>query len=67
VHFYNMRDVFRFRVKSGNCPSGTVEKVNCWPEPEVPQPGLTGSDATKSTPRSGRPLARAWLELSLTP
>jgi len=24
-------------VESGNCPAGTVEKVNCWPEPEVPQ------------------------------
>jgi cytochrome c peroxidase len=38
VHFYNTRDVtaFKFNVTSGNCPSGTVEKVNCWPEPEVP-------------------------------
>jgi cytochrome c peroxidase len=24
-------------VESGNCPAGTVEKVNCWPEAEVPQ------------------------------
>jgi hypothetical protein len=24
-------------VESGNCPKGTVEKVNCWPRPEVPQ------------------------------
>ena len=23
--------------ESGNCPAGTTEKVNCWPEPEVPQ------------------------------
>jgi cytochrome c peroxidase len=37
VHFYNTRDVYRFAVESGNCPAGTVEKVNCWPEPEVPQ------------------------------
>jgi hypothetical protein len=22
-------------VESGNCPAGTVEKVNCWPAPEV--------------------------------
>jgi cytochrome c peroxidase len=38
VHFYNTRDVtaFKFNVTSGHCPSGTVEKVNCWPEPEVP-------------------------------
>jgi cytochrome c peroxidase len=36
VHFYNTRDVYPFSVKSGNCPSGTTEKVNCWPEPEVP-------------------------------
>src|SRR6267142_2567856 len=38
VHFYNTRDVFPFAVTvtSGHCPSGTVEKVNCWPEPEVP-------------------------------
>ena len=36
VHFYNTRDVFPFKVTSGHCPSGTVEKVNCWPQPEVP-------------------------------
>jgi cytochrome c peroxidase len=35
VHFYNTRDVYQFGVQSGNCPSGTVEKVNCWPSPEV--------------------------------
>ena len=37
VHFYNTRDKFRMAVESGNCPAGTTEKVNCWPEPEVPQ------------------------------
>ena len=37
VHFYNTRDVYPFAVESGNCPAGTIEKVNCWPEPEVPQ------------------------------
>jgi cytochrome c peroxidase len=37
VHFYNTRDVFKFSVGSGECPAGTVEKVNCWPSPEVPQ------------------------------
>ena len=37
VHFYNTRDVYRMAVSSGNCPAGTTEKVNCWPEPEVPQ------------------------------
>jgi len=38
VHFYNTRDVkeFHFNVTSGHCPKGTVEKVNCWPNPEVP-------------------------------
>jgi cytochrome c peroxidase len=38
VHFYNTRDVaaFHFNVTSGNCPAGTIEKVNCWPNPEVP-------------------------------
>jgi cytochrome c peroxidase len=37
VHFYNTRDVFPFPgVTSGHCPAGTTEKVNCWPEPEVP-------------------------------
>jgi cytochrome c peroxidase len=35
VHFYNTRDVYPFPVESGNCPAGTIEKVNCWPEPEV--------------------------------
>jgi cytochrome c peroxidase len=37
VHFYNTRDVFRQPVESGNCEEGTIEKVTCWPEPEVPQ------------------------------
>jgi cytochrome c peroxidase len=37
VHFYNTRDVYRFQVESGQCPSGTVERVNCWPAAEVPQ------------------------------
>jgi cytochrome c peroxidase len=37
VHFYNTRDLYRNAVSSGNCPAGTTEKVNCWPEPEVPQ------------------------------
>jgi len=37
VHFYNTRDLYRQPVESGNCPAGTVEKVNCWPEPEVTQ------------------------------
>jgi cytochrome c peroxidase len=37
VHFYNTRDVYPFDVESGNCPKGTVEKVTCWPRPEVPQ------------------------------
>jgi cytochrome c peroxidase len=35
VHFYNTRDVFKFNVTSGHCPSGTTEKVDCWPMPEV--------------------------------
>jgi cytochrome c peroxidase len=37
VHFYNTRDVATFaqNVTSGNCAPGTVEKVNCWPMPEV--------------------------------
>jgi cytochrome c peroxidase len=35
VHFYNTRDVYKFDVESGNCPAGTVEKVTCWPTPEV--------------------------------
>jgi cytochrome c peroxidase len=39
VHFYNTRDVgnFEFNVTSGHCPSGTTERVNCWPMKEVPQ------------------------------
>jgi cytochrome c peroxidase len=37
VHFYNTRDVYKQSVESGNCPAGTIEKVNCWPSPEVPQ------------------------------
>jgi cytochrome c peroxidase len=37
VHFYNTRDVYPFDVTSGHCPTGTKEKVNCWPAPEVPQ------------------------------
>src|SRR6266478_4802847 len=38
VHFYNTRDVkgFHFNVTSGHCPKGTTEKVDCWPNPEVP-------------------------------
>jgi cytochrome c peroxidase len=35
VHFYNTRDVYPFNVTSGHCPSGTIEKVTCWPKPEV--------------------------------
>jgi cytochrome c peroxidase len=35
VHFYNTRDKYPFAVTSGHCPPGTVEKVNCWPMPEV--------------------------------
>ena len=35
VHFYNTRDVFASPVQSGHCPPGTIEKVTCWPEPEV--------------------------------
>jgi cytochrome c peroxidase len=38
VHFYNTRDVFPFAVTSGHCPSGKTEKVDCWPQPEVPGP-----------------------------
>src|SRR5580693_1383196 len=37
VHFYNTRDVYRMPVESGDCPSGTVERVTCWPAAEVPQ------------------------------
>jgi cytochrome c peroxidase len=36
VHFYNTRDVYAYNVTSGHCPSGTVERVTCWPMPEVP-------------------------------
>ena len=36
VHFYNTRDKYAYAVTSGHCPAGTVEKVNCWPMPEVP-------------------------------
>jgi hypothetical protein len=36
VHFYNTRDKYAYRVTSGHCPAGTIEKVNCWPMPEVP-------------------------------
>jgi cytochrome c peroxidase len=34
VHFYNTRDKYAFNVLSGHCPTGTVEKVTCWPMPE---------------------------------
>jgi cytochrome c peroxidase len=37
VHFYNTRDVYRMEVESGDCPTGTVERVTCWPAAEVPQ------------------------------
>jgi cytochrome c peroxidase len=37
VHFYNTRDVYPMAVSSGECPTGTTEKVDCWPSPEVPQ------------------------------
>jgi cytochrome c peroxidase len=37
VHFYNTRDLYAQDVESGDCPSGTTERVNCWPRPEVPQ------------------------------
>jgi cytochrome c peroxidase len=46
VHFYNTRDfasapgagavTYAFPVTSGHCPPGTVERVTCWPQPEVP-------------------------------
>ena len=40
VHFYNTRDAFPigfgYPVTSGHCPPGTVERVTCWPQPEVP-------------------------------
>jgi len=35
VHFYNTRDKYAYPVTSGHCPKGTIEKVNCWPMPEV--------------------------------
>jgi len=36
VHFYNTRDVYGpMPVTSGHCPAGTVERVTCWPMPEV--------------------------------
>jgi cytochrome c peroxidase len=36
VHFYNTRDTtFAYPVTSGHCPPGTVERVTCWPMPEV--------------------------------
>jgi cytochrome c peroxidase len=35
VHFYNTRDVYKYNLTSGHCPPGTVERVTCWPEPEV--------------------------------
>ena len=36
VHFYNTRDVYPQSVTSGHCKTGTIEKVTCWPMPEVP-------------------------------
>src|SRR5712691_2928679 len=37
VHFYNTRDKqgYAYPVTSGHCPTGTTEKVDCWPMPEV--------------------------------
>jgi cytochrome c peroxidase len=44
VHFYNTRDsvpnpngntTYAYPVTSGHCPAGTVERVTCWPQPEV--------------------------------
>jgi cytochrome c peroxidase len=37
VHFYNTRDRVDYAhpATSGHCPPGTIEKVNCWPLPEV--------------------------------
>jgi cytochrome c peroxidase len=37
VHFYNTRDVegVAQQVTSGHCSTGTTEKVDCWPMPEV--------------------------------
>ena len=39
VHFYNTRDRadYAHPAAIGQCPPGFVEKVNCWPMPEVPQ------------------------------
>jgi cytochrome c peroxidase len=37
VHFYNTRDAYQMDVESGECPTGTTERVNCWPAAEVPQ------------------------------
>src|SRR5260370_29865746 len=58
VHFYNTRDVYPFDVESGQCPAGTIEKVNCWPAPEVPQNrdmtigmlGLTDTEENQTAP-----------------
>ena len=44
VHFYNTRESCRTQtvippmisVTSGHCPPGTVERMTCWPQPEVP-------------------------------
>jgi cytochrome c peroxidase len=37
VHFYNTRDVYGpMPVLSGYCPTGTTERVTCWPQPEIP-------------------------------
>jgi cytochrome c peroxidase len=37
VHFYNTRDTtFAQPVTSGHCSTGTTERVDCWPMPEVP-------------------------------
>ena len=38
VHFYNTRDVPGIGMRettSGHCPPGTIERVTCWPKPEV--------------------------------
>jgi cytochrome c peroxidase len=38
VHFYNTRDVPGIGLRettSGHCPPGTIERVTCWPKPEV--------------------------------
>jgi cytochrome c peroxidase len=38
VHFYNTRDRadYDHPATSGHCKPGFIEKVNCWPMPEVP-------------------------------